>query len=233
MRSKGAVIAGAIIAAVLAGIVLAQSYEPGTELALVEKLTKARDDYKTTLTELANYYLRTGDAAKSERARRELKGLGSIEQYDYTTGTGTVVQEPVKVQKYIPEADDYYTDGKMFASSNRKATRDLALKRFEAILNNWPESDKAPAAAFAMGDVYSGLYYWDYDLAGKYYAKCYDLDPAIQLPALLRAGDMYYKVNRIDDAVKMYQLAVQGSTDPKVRDKAQDQLDRLAAKKGK
>jgi tetratricopeptide (TPR) repeat protein len=79
-----------------------------------------------------------------------------------------------------------------------------------------------------MGEVYAGYYFRDFDLAGKYYQKCYELDPATTLPALVKAGDMYYKVGRTDDAVKMYKLAVEGSRDPKARDKAQAQLDKLA-----
>jgi tetratricopeptide (TPR) repeat protein len=232
MRSKGIVIAGATIAAVaavFAGMVLAQSYDPGVELALVEKLVKARDDYRATLNELYNYYLRTGDAAKSRRAERELRAFNGIEQYDFAKGpVGEVPKEPIKVLKYVPEADDYYTDGMIFAGSNRKVQRDLALKRFEKILGEWPDSDKAPVAAFAMGEIYSGLYFWDYDLASKYYMNAYELDPATSLPALLKAGDMYYKVERYDEATKVYKLAVQGSVDPKVRDKAQAQLDKLA-----
>ncbi len=229
MRSKGTILVGAILAATLAGIVLAQSYDPGTELTLVEKLTKARDDYKASLTELYNFYLRSGDAGKSNRAYRELKAFGSIETYEYATGTaGTTGQGAVKVLEYNPVADDYYTDGEIFAGSNRKATRDLALKRFEKILTAWPTSDKAPSAAFQMGEVYAGLYYRDYELAAKYYMKAYELDPATSLPALLEAGNMLYKVQRFAEAVEAYKLAVKGSRDVKVQEKAQAQLDKLA-----
>lgn len=228
MRSKGTIAAGAIIAAVLAGIVLAQSYDPGTEMTLIEKVLKARDEYKASLTELVNYYNRVGDAAMSNRAQRELKAFNLSEKYDYARQTVEKVAGPVKILRYVPEADDYYTDGQIFAGSNRKAVRDIALARFEKILTTWPESDKAPMAAFQMGEVYSGYYHRDFDLAAKYYQKAYELDPATALPALLKAGDMYTKVKRYDEAVKMYKLAVEGSADPAVRDKAQAALDRLS-----
>jgi len=227
MRSKGTLTAGAIIAAVLAGIVLAQTYDAGTEMTLVEKVVKARDDYKAGLNELYNYYLRTGDGAKSARAEKELAAFNAVPQYDYVTGTGEK-KEPVKVLKYVPEAEDYYQDGKIFAGSNRKPTRDLALKRFEKILNTWPDCVKAPAAAFEMGEIYAGFYYHDYDLAARYFLKAYETDPATPLPALLRAGDMYRKVRRYDAAADMYKKAVAGSTDLKVRDKAQVELDKLS-----
>ena len=222
--------AGGIIAAVLAGIVLAQAYDPGAELALIEKLTKARDDYRAGLTELYNYYLRSGDAANSARAREELSGLKGVPQYDYATKVQGVVREPLKVVKYVEEADDYFADGKMFAGSNRKTTREIAVKRFEKILTAWPDSDKASAAAYEMGEVYSGLYFWDYDLAAKYYLKAYEIDPATTLPALVKAGDMYYKVKNYDEAVRIYKLAVEGSVDEKARDRAQAQLDKLSQK---
>ena len=231
MRSKGTLITGAIIAAVLAGIVLAQSYDPGTELTLIERVYKARDEYKTALTELRNFYLRTGDAANGDRAKNELKALSSIEQYEYAAGTvGASVEGPAKVLRSIAEADDYYTDAEIFAGSNRKAQRDIALRRFEKILTTWPDSDKAAPASYMMGDIYSGLYYRDYDLAAKYYRKAYELDPATSLPALLKAGDMLYKLERYKDAVEVYKLAAKGSRDPRTRDKAQGMLDKLAKK---
>jgi len=231
MRSTRIIVTGGLLAVVLAGIVLAQATDAGTELALVERVVKARDDYKASLTEVYNFYLRSGDMAKATRAERELAGLNTIEQYDYSKQTaGPVVQAPVKVLKYVPEADDYFADGKVFTASQFKAQKDLALKRFQKILDTWPESDKAPAAAFELGELYSGFFFRDYDLAEKYYKQCYDLDPATSLPALLKAGDMLNKVGRYKEAVEMYKLAVTGSRDVKVKEKAEARLRDLARK---
>ncbi len=230
MRSKNILTAGGILAVVLAGALIAQTLDAGAELAIIDRVYKARSDYTKALTELANHYLRVGDVTKSNRATRELGALNSIEQYAYAKDTvGPVVKEPVKVLKYIPEADDYYTDGKIIAESRRKARKDLALRRFAKVLETWPDSDKASAAAYEMANLYAGIYYRDYDLAAKYYKKCYDLDPATLEPALVRAGDMYVKLGRNKDAVTMYKLAVKGSRDVKHKEMAEKALDKLAA----
>jgi tetratricopeptide (TPR) repeat protein len=220
-------LAGAVLAAALTGIVLAQTYDAGTELALIERVQKARSDYQTALTELYNFYLSSGDMASAKRAERELGYYRSIEKYDYSQKSGEITQ-PVTVLKYVPEAEDYYNDAVIFADSTRKARKDLALARFKTILERWPESARAPEAAFQVGEILSGMYYKDYDKAADFYKKAYDLNPAITQPALVKAGDMYYKVERYDDAVAMYKLAVEGSRDPEAKAKAEKMLQRLS-----
>ena len=230
MRSRKVFAAGTILAALFAGVLVAQTIDAGTELALIERVVKARQDLKGSLIELINYYQSVGDLSNANRAERELDQFGSVEQYDYAKETaGPIVEGPVKVLKYVPAADDYYTDGLIIRESRRKERKDLALKRFEKVLEEWPESDKAPRAAFEMAEIYAGVYFGDCDLAAKYYKKTYDLNPATMLPALVRAGDMYVKLNRLDDAVEMYKLAVKGSRDMKHKEEAERQLDKLSA----
>ena len=72
------------------------------------------------------------------------------------------------------------------------------------------------------------MYYKDYDKAADFYKKAYDLNPSIQMPALVKAGDMYFKVERYDDAVAMYKLAVEGSRDPKAKEQAEKMLKKLS-----
>ncbi len=228
MRSRNIIAAGAVSAAVLISLVFAQTIDTGTELALVERVVKARQELQSSLNELINYYHRVGDVTNASRAERELNAFRSIEQYPYARDTaGPVLEEPPRVLRHIPMADDYYTDGMIIAESRRKARKDLALRRFEKVLEEWPESDKAPLAAFEMGEIYSGTYFRDYDLAASYYKKAYDLNPAITLPALVRAGDMYMRLERYDDAVTMYKLAVRGSRDVQHKAQAERQLERL------
>ena len=232
MRFKNILAAGGLLAAVLVGALIAQALDPGVELAIAERVVKARDDYKAALTELVNYYQRSGDISSARRAERELDNLGTIEQYVYPMKTaGPVVEQPIKVQKYVVEADEYYTDGIIIAESRRKVRKDIALKRFEKVLENWPESEKAPLAAFEMAEIYAGIYFGDFDLAAEYYKKCYDLDPYTSLPALLNAGRMYEKLGRNDDAITIYGLAIKGSREPKQVEKAEKARDRLLAKK--
>jgi len=229
MQSRKLLATGAILAAALVGAVFAQAMDPGMELALIERVAKARQDLKGALVELVNYYQRVGDLSNANRAERELDRFNSMEQYDYAKKTAGPVEEPVKILKYIPEADDYYTDGLIIAESRRKARKDLALKRFEKVLEEWPESEKAPLAAYQMAEIYAGIYYGDYDLAAEYYQKTYRLNPATTLPALVKAGDMYCKLERFDEAVTMYKLAVTGSRDVKHKEEAEKQLDKLSA----
>ena len=227
MRSMRGILAGAVLAAALTGIVLAQTYDAGTELGLIEKVLKARSDYQTSLTELYNFYLSNGDMASARRAERELGYYRSIEKYDYSQKSGEVAA-PVNVLKYVPEAEDYYNDAVIFSESTRKARKDLALARFKTILERWPDSARAPEAAFQAAEILSGMYYKDYDKAADFYKKAYDLNPSIQMPALVKAGDMYFKVERYDDAVAMYKLAVEGSRDPKAKEQAEKMLKKLS-----
>ncbi|MHC4712121.1 MAG: tetratricopeptide repeat protein [Planctomycetota bacterium] len=230
MRSKNVLAAGGLLAALLVGVVFAQAMDAGTELAIIERVVKARQDLTGALTELISYYHAVGDITSATRAERELDQFLSAEKYAYEKPTaGPVSEAPVKILKYIPEADDYYTDGVIIAESRRKVRKDLALKRFQKVLDNWPESDKAPLAAYEMAQIYAGVYFGDYDLAAEYYKKTYELNPATTLPALVKAGDMYVKLERYDEAVEMYKLAVTGSRDIKHKEQAEKQLEKLAA----
>ena len=225
MRSMRIMLAGGVLAAALAGIVFAQTYQAGTALALVERVEKARADYTTALTELQNYYLNNGDMANAQRAGRELGNFGGYEHYNYAEKLpGGETTAPVNVLRSIQDATDYYVDGVILSDSQFKARKDLALQRFQAVITRWPESDKAPLAAYEMGDLYSSINYRDYDLAASYFKKAYDLNPAIEKPALVRAGDMYAKLGRDNDAIAMYKLAVEGSRDPLAKAEAERKL---------
>lgn len=225
MRSISLKLAGVLLAAALAGVVFAQTYQAGTELALIEKVEKARADYTTALTELQNYYYNNGDMANAQRASRELGNFGGYEHYNYAEKLpGGEATQPVKVLKSIQDATDYWVDGVILADSQYKARKDLALQRFQTVLQRWPESDKAPLAAYEMGDLYASLSYRDYDLAASFFKKAYDLNPAIEKPALVRAGDCYAKLGRDNDAIAMYKLAVEGSRDPVAKTDAERKL---------
>ncbi len=230
MRSRKVLAASGILAALFAGVVIGQAVDPGTELALIERAVKARADLKASLIDLVNYYRRTGDITKADRAERELDQFTTIEKYDYVKDTaGPVVEEPIRVLKYVEEADVYYTDGVIISENRRKSRKDLALRRFEKVLETWPESDKAPLASYKMAEIYAGVYYGDHELASKYYKKTYELDPATTLPALVKAADMLVKLGRYDDAKEMYRLAQTGSRDSKHKAQAEKGLDKLTA----
>jgi len=229
MPSRRIFAAGLLLAAALGGIVVAQTLDAGRELAIVEKVVKARQDYQAGLIDLINYYNRVGDLSNADRAERELDAFERMEKYEYARETaGPVLEEPPVALKYVKMADDYYTDAVIIADSRRRVRRDLAIDRFKTVLEKWPESEKAPKAAYQLGELYAGLYYRDYEKAAKYYEKCYDLNPATPEPALVKAGDMYVKLGRFEDAVTMYKLAVKGQRNSGQRDEAQRKLDELA-----
>jgi len=229
MRSIRFTFAGGVLALALAGIVFAQTYQAGVNLALVERVEKARAEYVAALTELQNYYLSAGDMASADRAARELGNFNGYEHFNYAEKIpGGEATEPTKVLRAVPDANDYYVDGVILAQSQFKARKDLALQRFSTVLTRWPESDKAPLAAWEMGQLYSGFNYRDYDLAASYYKKAYDLNPAIMEPALVKAGDMFAKLGRDQEAIDTYKLAVEGSRDPKAKADAEMKLSRYS-----
>lgn len=222
MRSRHIMAAGWILAAVMVVSALGGTIDAGAELTIIERVVKARQDYIAALTDLVNYYYRSGDLTSSKRATRELKALGNMEQYDYAKKTaGAVTEEPTALLVYIQEAEDYYTAGKIIGDSRRKVRKELALQYFEKVLENWPTSNRAPEAAWEMGQIHAGLYYKDYDLAAEYYKKCYKLNPSTAHPALVEAGNMYRSLRRWDDAIVMYELAIKGSRDAQHKEKAE------------
>jgi tetratricopeptide (TPR) repeat protein len=225
MRSISIKLAGIVLAAALAGVVFAQTYQAGTELSLIEKVEKARADYTKSLTELQNYYYNNGDMANAQRASRELGNFGGYEHYDYAQKLpGGEATQPVRVLQAIQDATDYYVDGVILQDSPFKSRKDLALQRYQSVITRWPDSDKAPLAAFAMGELYASMSYRDFDLAASYFKKAYDLNPAIEKPALVKAGDCYSKLGRDNDAIAMYKLAVEGSRDPSAKAEAERKL---------
>ena len=100
-----------------------------------------------------------------------------------------------------------------------------AIGRFGAIIQKYPESDKADDAAFQIGENYASPYYQDWSRAAEYYEYAYEWNPRTPYPALLKAAWLREsRLGQADRAVELYRIVVARSADQGEVEKAASRL---------
>jgi tetratricopeptide (TPR) repeat protein len=167
---------------------------PERELAMVEKLVQARNDYEDLLRRLAEFYGSSGNVYKKELVQTELDAFMRMDKYDYIVPTLDVSGPP---SEYIPEAERLFRDGKTyydyFDLFNKKEKLNMALARFRQVLKDYPTSDKVDDCAFYIGKIYAADGFRDYETAVKFLELAYELNPLTENPARIEALEVYYK----------------------------------------
>lgn len=201
------------------------------EKQIVDQLVKARKLYAQKLRELIQFYIDTGNYIKRKRAEQELAELQQVTKYSYVI-LSDLLGADVHPTKNIPEANKLYEDGLSYKNYPDLFTKTKRLKkaiqRFEELIRDYPESDKADDAAYMLAEIYAGFYFRDYLSAAKWYEKNFEWNPHTRYPSRYKAARVYDKhLHDYAKAVDLYDLVARYSPFPENREKARKRLAEL------
>ena len=210
---------------------------PGTELALVEKVVESREQYERALVKLGDYYRQSGQDLKLRQAEDELEDLRKVTTYDYVLLVDVLAVTPRPLRS-IPEADALYEVGMAFKDYpatlfvfGKKEKLEKALRKFEQLITEYPESDKVAEAAYRIGEIYGGASFNDFLRAAKYYEAAFRWDPKLSHPARWRAAQIYDdKLKNYSEARRLYELCADESPSPDLRGRAARRAQNLKAR---
>jgi tetratricopeptide (TPR) repeat protein len=184
------------------------------ELALVEQVTKFRQDYRQSLLLLVDHYVSAANNEKLKWVQEELRELDRMRQYTYILDP-SILSETLKAMDPNPEADkafaDAYKTQKMAQPLGSRILPDtgqlsIALQKYYALIRNYPTSDKIDDAAWQSAGIYEDL--GDYANAILFYKRTFQWDPATTYSPRYEAARLLDKLNRRDEALPLYQEAI-------------------------
>lgn len=197
------------------------------EEQLISAVTVSRENYRKALEEIREYYQSAGDQLRLQAARKELDALDKVPQLRYTdeglesVRTGLILRDR-------EEANLLFKDAMMYKKTITKENCIATIKRFEKLIQEYPDSDKVGDAAFEIAAIYESGFLGDYESAARYYIKSYQLNPHIEQHALLKAAEIYErKLYDLNKAKAIYKQAAVHSYDERARKKAQNRLSEL------
>jgi hypothetical protein len=205
------------------------------DLEMVQKLLTTRRDYQTTLEQLRQLYLQSGDIERAKWAEEELRQWHRIPkqpfrlELDLPPPTLTnLVNVPEANQLYIRAMG--YKDkgwGVEFTDNQRRAEI-----LFQELLTKYPQSNKIADSAYQLGDIYERPPYKMYRRAAGYFERCYQWNPNTTFDARLRAARLY-DLKQLDRgrAIELYREITTHSTDSRVIGEATRRLTELQGTK--
>lgn len=189
----------------------------GREVDLVERLSAERLSYRGSLETLMAYYSQTGDNMKFNWVRDELAKFDGLPQYRYIIEAG-VAGADLKARYQIPEADEMYAVAYKMESNARffflvvdgDGLR-LALEKYNALIREYPTSDKIDDAAYRAALIYQ--HFKDYTIALLYFERTYQWDNATVHPARFKAAYILDTVmSRRAEALDLYKQAIKDTS---------------------
>ena len=184
------------------------------EIALVEEVVSAREDYLRNIEKLIALYTRTGNTLKLKMAQAERETLIRVKQSDYII-VAEALGPDLRPQKIIPDAEKLYSEARRYDSrqdpGSKKKNKARALELYLQIISRHHESIRIADAAYYAGNIYETVYD-DYYSAMVYYERTYQWDPLTSHPARIRAARIaYYKLKDLKKAKELYEEALKAS----------------------
>ncbi len=181
------------------------------ETALIEQMALNRQAYRQGLELLIKYYTRMGNNMKLQWAKKELKGLDSVIQYNYIVEAETKAN--LKAKNSISEADALYDEALQIEKKaatlflKDKQMLRLALTKYNQLIEKHGSSDKIDDAAYRAAGIYN--YFKDYTLAVMYYKRVYQWDRYTVHPAKYRAAKILDKrLHERTEALELYRQVI-------------------------
>jgi len=184
-----------------------------SEADIVEHVAVNRQAYRQGLELLIEHYTKSGNNMKLEWAKKELKALDGMPQYNYIIEAG-VAPPSLKASTSIPEANYLYKDalelekkaGVLIVIKDENLLR-VALDKYNQLIRKHPSSDKIDDAAYRAGRICE--YFKDYTIAVLYYQRTYQWDPETIYPARFKAAYILDKrLPRRVEALQLYRQAL-------------------------
>ena len=200
---------------------------------IVEQMAINRQAYRKGLESLIAYYKRAGDNMKLSWAKKELKALNRLPQYNYIIEAG-VAGADLRAEASIIEADYMYEDALAMEKKARSliliVDEDLlrrAIAKYNELIRRHPASDKIDDAAFRIGGICE--YFQDYTIALVYYKRAYQWDPDTANPARFKAAYVLDRfMARRAEALDLYRKSLaREDLGPNFKDYAQSRVQQL------
>ncbi|MCG3130636.1 MAG: hypothetical protein FLDDKLPJ_01402 [Phycisphaerae bacterium] len=182
------------------------------EADLIEEVVTSREAYVASLRALHESYAKSGRAIERDRAAYELSGLDRVQCFQYVV-EAEVPPADLRPTEAIPEADRFYAEGVKLMKEGgyhvpgiyRRDKMLTALKRFKALIEQHPTSDKIDDAAFYCGEIHKE-YFPDQELiAVRWYERAIAWNPKTPHPARFQAAVQYdYRLHDRARALELY-----------------------------
>ncbi len=180
------------------------------EVDLVERLARARADYKRLLVLLNNWYLDNGYYEKAQWAAKEYADLKLVRTYPYLVEI-EVQKTNLKPTDSVAEADKLYEEalklyheGQILPLVNDKKKLKEALDKFIMLIKKYPNSDKIDDAAFYAAEILKE-YFNDDIQAVRYYELAMKWDPHTPHPVRFQCAVIYdFRLHNREKALEMY-----------------------------
>jgi hypothetical protein len=237
--NKRWILAAALLSATCGWVVFAADPAPPantpkatSDIELVEKLNSARKQYQSTMEQLRQHYIATGEVEKAKWAEDELRQYHRMVKYAYRLDIDVPVPT-LQAKQNIAEANDLFREAMKYkdkgsgtdAIDNQRRADILFLR----LLDMYPESDKIGAAAYQLGDIYEKYRPTvQYPRAAIYFERSFQWNKTGHTVARLRAAHLYDR--QIQDRAKartLYKEILVHDTDNARIEEARKRLDEL------
>ena len=184
------------------------------EIDIIEKVEKARQEYRLDLEALVNYYSKAGNNEKFNNATEELRALNTMPWFDYINPLDLPGRYNPSAQ--IMDADLLYEGAMLDKQQAEKYSRAFvnkelyrtALTKFKQVIKDYQNSDKIDDAAYEIGEI--DEYFGDYTRALEYYQAAYKWNPEATWPARFRAARILDKyMHNYAEALPIYREAIE------------------------
>ena len=197
------------------------------EVDIVEALVAHRDDYHLALSVLDRFYAQHHDDAKRQMVEDERERLQGVLDFRYML-EAQIPPASLRPSRKIAEADRMYVrayamlrrGGFRVPALYRQETMIRALKMFQAVIEQYPTSDKIDDAAFYCGEIHRAYLPDQALIAVRWYERAWQWEPKTPHPARFRAARVYEE--RLQDraaALELYHAVTKYETSyaPNVR----------------
>lgn len=190
------------------------------EVDIVENLVTHREQYRTTLETLRNYYREHGYATKEKWADFELQGLRKVKSFKYLLDS-EIPEAELRPTSAIPEADELYEKGMQLLKKGgygtpvfyKRTTMLQAAETLQQVIERFPSSDKIDDAAFFLGEIHKEYFKDQEQIAVKWYERSLAWDPQTPHPVRFQAAVVYdYRLHDRDRALELYHAVVEEET---------------------
>jgi hypothetical protein len=192
---------------------------PASDGSLVEKVNSARKEYLRSLSNLYDYYRSTGDRERSRWVEDEIKAFHLSGKPSYRLDIQDVPPKDLKPEENLREANELFAQAMMYKDKGTGTEYTLNQRRAEIllqeILQKYRTSDKLADVGYALGELYEGRAFRQFDRAAAYYERACQWRKGTRTDARLRAARLYDKqLGERSRAIEMYRDVIANDTDP-------------------
>lgn len=214
---------------------LSKNETESRDVELVERVIAARKAYLKSLIATYEFYSNIGDKERARWAEDEIKSFHLMPKPSYRVDVLDVPPPNLEAKVNVKEANDLFRLASEYRGKGFGTEYVLNQKRaellFQEILQKYPNCDKIADVAYALGELYEGRAFKEYDRAAAYYERSYQWRKGSITDARLRAAKLYDRQNERTKAIELYRDVISSDTDPERIKAAERRLSELTSSK--